>query len=113
MAYKDNLFEKMINLRCESAPRLIWEMDEKTFKKIQRVRDQNCEYAWSPQPNHPDMPGTLLGNLIVISEEPCFRLKYLFDTGTEFHSISFDMDTNDFKEKPTDESPNDALSVSP
>lgn len=77
---KDKMnMDDLLKFHAESKATATWEMDIKTYDSIRTMKDDAGNYMWIP----PAIPGTLLGEKIVITDEPCFRIKYSFGDGQE------------------------------
>lgn len=73
--------EQLIEFMHNNAPRKIWEMDKETYQKARQLCDADSKYFWNPEPNYPDMPGTLFSIPISIAKDKCFQLRYEFPNG--------------------------------
>lgn len=86
--------EQLIDFFISTRPRMIWEIDRETLNGIKNLRDGAGVYFWKPEPNYPDMPGTLFGLEISVAREKCFQLKRIFSNG-DVH-----IDVPEFFQKP-------------
>lgn len=76
----------MICFLSESKPRVIFETDVKTLCLLRHLFDGNRQYLWQPASLKECGVGTFLGHEIIIVEEKCLRIRYLFKDGTSNHT---------------------------
>jgi HK97 family phage major capsid protein len=73
----------IIDAEYAMRPRVLYGMDRAMLRRVQRLRDDNGTYLWTPDPVYPEKPGQFCGYAIAVTEAPgpYLHLQWHFPTG--------------------------------
>lgn len=75
--------DKVIDTYYDGRPRYLWKLDRDTYIQIKMLQDSNGKHLWTPDLEHEEKPGYLLGIEISLVDTPSFKLVLIYSENVE------------------------------